>query len=104
MGASPDGIVQCDCCGKGVVEIKCPFSCRDKTFLEATGDKNFLEVHVDGSHHLKQIHAYYHQVQAQIKFFEGLYCNFVVWSGKDIIIQRILPDPKFINPSIGGGL
>ena len=42
MGASPDGIVQCDCCGKGVVEIKCPFSCRDKMFLEATGDKNFF--------------------------------------------------------------
>ena len=25
VGASPDGIVTCNCCGKGVLEIKCPF-------------------------------------------------------------------------------
>lgn len=25
IGASPDAIVACDCCGRGVVEIKCPF-------------------------------------------------------------------------------
>lgn len=25
IGASPDGFVQCDCCGKGCIEIKCPF-------------------------------------------------------------------------------
>ena len=25
IGASPDAIVTCDCCGKGTVEIKCPF-------------------------------------------------------------------------------
>ena len=24
LGASPDGIIDCDCCGKGLVEIKCP--------------------------------------------------------------------------------
>ena len=23
LGASPDAIVKCDCCGKGVVEMKC---------------------------------------------------------------------------------
>ena len=26
MGASPDGIVTCECCGCGVLEVKCPFS------------------------------------------------------------------------------
>ena len=29
LGASPDGIVICKCCGKGVVEVKCPFCIRD---------------------------------------------------------------------------
>ena len=24
VGASPDALVECTCCGKGVVEIKCP--------------------------------------------------------------------------------
>ena len=25
LGASPDGMVECSCCDKGVVEIKCPY-------------------------------------------------------------------------------
>ena len=25
-GASPDGLVECDCCGQGLVEIKCPLT------------------------------------------------------------------------------
>lgn len=29
IGASPDGIVMCDCCGKGAVEVKCPFCFKD---------------------------------------------------------------------------
>ena len=26
LGASPDAVVSCSCCGKGVLEIKCPYS------------------------------------------------------------------------------
>ena len=33
IGASPDGIISCSCCGKGVVEVKCPFSCRDNKII-----------------------------------------------------------------------
>ena len=29
LGASPDGFIQCECCGDGIIEIKCPFSVRD---------------------------------------------------------------------------
>lgn len=80
MGASPDGIVTCACCGRGVIEIKCPYSCRDKTFLEATGD--------------------YYQVQAQMKFCQCLYCDFFVWSEEDIVIERIVPDIEFIESAL----
>jgi len=41
IGASPDGIISCLCCGKGVVEVKCPFSCKDKSLDEAVKDKAF---------------------------------------------------------------
>jgi len=41
IGASPDGLVECSCCGKGTLEIKCPYSCRDKAFEEASKDKSF---------------------------------------------------------------
>jgi hypothetical protein len=26
LAASPDGLTECDCCGKGLLEIKCPFT------------------------------------------------------------------------------
>ena len=29
MSASPDGTINCECCAHGVLEIKCPYSCRD---------------------------------------------------------------------------
>nr|XP_054755271.1 uncharacterized protein LOC129261235 [Lytechinus pictus] len=34
LGASPDGVVSCDCCGTGVVEVKCPFCAKEKTVEE----------------------------------------------------------------------
>lgn len=30
LGAPPDGITKCDCCGEGLVEIKCSYSGKDK--------------------------------------------------------------------------
>ena len=36
LGATPDGIVQCMCCGKGVVEVKCPHNCKDKSLKIAS--------------------------------------------------------------------
>ena len=27
VGASPDGIINCDCCWRRILEVKCPFSC-----------------------------------------------------------------------------
>jgi hypothetical protein len=35
MGASPDGITKCMCCGVGTLEIKCPFNHRKVTVAEA---------------------------------------------------------------------
>ena len=25
LGASPDGVISCNCCGNGVLEVKCPY-------------------------------------------------------------------------------
>ncbi|XP_077553350.1 uncharacterized protein LOC144168189 [Haemaphysalis longicornis] len=32
FAASPDGLVECSCCGRGVLEIKCP--CKHRNALE----------------------------------------------------------------------
>jgi len=52
LGASPDGLVSCDCCfGKGIVEIKCPFSCKDKKFDERAQERSFF-IEEDSNGHL----------------------------------------------------
>ncbi len=56
LGASSDGFIKCRCCGNGVLEDKCPFSCKDRSFLEAIGDRNFcLEKSENDTFVLKKI-------------------------------------------------
>ena len=33
IGASPDGLVECNCCHQGVVEIKCPHCAKDAEYM-----------------------------------------------------------------------
>lgn len=35
VAATQDGIVNCTCCGKGILEIKCPYSHRDESLESA---------------------------------------------------------------------
>ena len=45
IGAPPDGMVACDWCGEGTLEIKCPFWHRnDSIELAASSDKSFCTV------------------------------------------------------------
>ena len=61
----PDGMISCHCCGKGVVEIKCPYCYRNDDINTATIDsKQFcLCKHSNGNSYLDKGHAYYYQVQ-----------------------------------------
>ena len=63
------------------------------TLIQAAGDTTFFLEFIHGTHHLKQTHAHYYQVQAQMKLCQGLHCDFVVWTE---IIQKILPEQEFI--------
>ena len=57
MGASPDGIVSCSCCGKGVLEVKCPHSVKE-SFPEDDSCSFCMEKGNDGNWTLKQEHSY----------------------------------------------
>ena len=61
LGASPDGIIDCDCCGKGLVEIKCP-----RRYLTGwqgwENDKNFA---TDSSKNVKKDHTYLQQCKGK---------------------------------------
>ena len=101
MGATPDGLVSCGCCGNGVLEIKCPYSCRQKDLVEASEDSSFfLCQSEEGVIKLKESHQYYYQVQMQMKFCNVEYCDFVVWNKESWINQRIYAKSDFINDAI----
>ena len=67
LGASPDGLLTCKCCGPATVKIKCPYSVRHDNIMERNVFEraDFLEDH-HGSPRLKRSHKYYTQVQAQM--------------------------------------
>ena len=76
FGATADGIVSCECCGPGTLEIKCPFKHRQATLLEAAlTDSAFC---LDQNMNIKQNHRYYTQVQFQMAVFDTQYTDFVV--------------------------
>lgn len=76
LGASPDGILNCSCHGKGLLEIKCPFKYKDglKHWID---DKNCP---ITAAKKMKINHPYYFQVQLQMLVTELRYCDFFVWS------------------------
>ena len=88
LGASPDGIVNCKCCGKGLLEIKCPFSVKDLHPARQTDKVTFLSA----SGKLKRSHKYYTQVQGQLSIADKLYCDFFVWTPKGYLMERIYPN------------
>ena len=71
LAASPDGIINCACCGRWVLEVKCPFSLRDKSPREADRlDENGL---------LRADHPYMMQVQGQMMVCGVKSCAFCVY-------------------------
>ena len=75
IAASPDGIVTCDCCGVGVLEIKCPYSDSLLTVEEYArkGTLEFFKVQhktvvivEEGDIVVNMKHPYYTQIQTQL--------------------------------------
>ncbi len=102
LGASPDGVVECDCCGRGVIEIKCPFSCRERSFSKASEDSpSFcLGTNEDGQFQLKKNHAYYYQVQLQMKLCDLNYADFIIWRESELVVIRIEQDLTFLEEAL----
>ena len=99
LGATPDGLVYCEYCQSGVLEIKCPYSCKDKTFTDAAQQTSFcLQENEDGSLKLKQHHYYYYQIQMQMMPCHVEYGEFVVWREcGSIHHERILFNSDFMD-------
>lgn len=96
FGSSPDGKVSCSCCGDGVVEIKCPYRYREG-LLTAPVNEDFC---LDQQFQLKKTHQYYYQVQLHMFVCNVEYCDFVVWTTKELIINRIKKDEQLLQQAL----
>ena len=101
LGASPDLIISCSCCGKGVVEIKCPLiaSCHKCNPKLCDCDENQSKLNYlvksNGKFCLKSNHAYYGQIQGQMAVTGHNYCDFFIYSPFAAHQERILFDSKY---------
>ena len=102
LGASPDAFVDCECCGQGLVEIKCPLCCQKASF-ESTADRlcSFcLKKQPDGTLSLDCNHAYYYQCQLQLFVTKRRYCDFIVWSNSELFVDQINQDDSLIQSAM----
>ena len=99
LGASPDANVYDPSERQpfGVVEIKCPFSCRNMTPVQACSMKNFYCT-LDSTGEklrLKHNHNYFCQIQGQMAISGRSWCDFVVYTLKGLSVERISFDSSF---------
>ena len=87
MGASPDAIVSCDCCGKGVFEIKC------SSGLSHLDPAVFLPAYMRKDHSgnvtLNRNHEYCSQVAMHMAVTGSEWCDFFVFSIHGFCMERI---------------
>ena len=74
LGASPDGFIKCNCCGKGLVEIKCPFAAKDMHPDAIRGKPQSCM----GEKGVVTSHSYYTQIQGQFVITESQYYDLAV--------------------------
>lgn len=93
LGASPDGVVSCKCCGEGLLEIKCSFSHQNQTPIQVCEDSHY-HVYADENNEmrLKTSSSWYIQIQAQLGVCKKEWCDFVLFTKKGHAVDRILFD------------
>lgn len=96
FASTPDALCSCDCCGTGVMEIKCPYKLKDGGSILNVKMTDPYVVKNDGKPTLIKTHQYYYQVQMEMFCTETNYCYFCVWSKSELIIINISRDYDFI--------
>jgi len=97
LAASPDGLVYDPNFNppQGLVELKNPYSTKDKMVEEAAASKSFcLHLDKEGKLYLPKKHDFYYQVQCAMYCTNRQWCDLVVMT-KNFYIERITVDPDF---------
>lgn len=94
LGATPDGVIDDDT----LLEIKCPYTGRDSPIRPG---KSFPFLEFDNENIvLKKTSKYYDQIQGQMLICNAKVCCFVVYTFKDLFIQRVEFDETYCLHSI----
>ena len=97
LGASPDGIVS----DNKIIEIKCPFSLRDRSVSSALGDSFYVKTVSPGEYELNLSDQsgfnYYHQVQGGMHLTETAECDFIVWCPADFVVFTVYRDTSWAD-------
>ena len=85
----------------GIGEIKCPYTVRVITPLDAGKSHTEFcsEVHKDHLR-LKRTQDYYIQVQGQMTLTGAKWCDFIVYTFRGLHIERIPYDEAFLNDAV----
>jgi hypothetical protein len=91
LGASPDGLVYdpSEPCPFGLIEMKCP---NVKSYVDCP----YLKM-TSGKLSLKKTHAYYWQVQGQMLITGMNWCDFVISTEEDMLIERVFRDSEVLE-------
>ena len=100
LGASPDATVYDPESADpfGLAEVKCTYSCRQLTPIEACSNPSFFcALDKDGGTRLclQKNHVYYSQVQGQMGVTKRKWCDFIVYTEKGLSVERIEFDSDF---------
>jgi hypothetical protein len=79
----------------GLCEIKCPHDKREEDLLFTCQKPNFFLFNERGQPKLKQSHPYYYQIQTQLALTGTDWVDFIVYTHKSMVIQRILFNQQF---------
>ena len=95
LGASPDGLGSCSCCGDRLLEIKCPYKHRNLKPEDIVDSKFFLQYNDQNELQLSRDHEYYTQVQGQLYLSHHSRCDFVCWTTAGFYIETVHVDDLF---------
>lgn len=93
VGASPDSVSQCSCCGRGIFETKCPYSLRDGSTIQSLSYMNEGKLNMN--------HDYFYQIQAEMLCANVMHGDFCVWTPHEMHVERIYLDEKFCETMLG---
>ena len=93
VGGSPDRIITCSCCRTSCLEVKTPYSIRDKSPVDSEVKLPYLKQN-RGELRLNENHKYFTQCQVQMAATEISASYFYVWTPKGSFTQEIKFDEK----------